>query len=114
MTIKFTLFRKNYDLEAKTATVSFGGQTIKAIYPAKADPSWAFKLGMGHVPLFNDDCSAVLGTYKRACGRKEIFQVLIDVESRSVVTDFWSEKKGMCRLQEIVPTRLKAGATLFK
>lgn len=114
MTIKFTLFRKNYEMEAKTATVTFNGKTFKVAFPAIPDPSWSLKLGSGHAPLFYDDLSAVLGSYRRTCGRKEIFQVLIDVESESIVTDIWDMKKGMYRLQEIVPTRLNAGATLFK
>lgn len=114
MTIKFSLFRKNYEMEAKTTTLVFSGQTINVIYPATPDPSWSLKLGSGHSPLFYDDHSAVLGSYRRTCGRKEIFQLLIDVDSESIVTDIWDMKKGMCRLQEIVPTRLNAGATLFR
>ena len=114
MIITFKLFGKKYELETKDAVVTFGGQTINVVYPTQTYAIWGAKIGNNHAPLFYPDCSPVLGNYKKSSGRTENMQLVVDVNTAAVVTDIWSDKKGMYRLQGIIPTRIAPGTTMFK
>ena len=114
MTIRFNLFRKNYELEAKAATVAFGGQTIDVVYPTQTFAFWAVKFGSRHAPLFYSDFSPVLGEYKAPYGRTITMQLVIDVNNGTIVTEIDCYKKGTYSLKSPVQTRLLPGKTLFK
>lgn len=101
-------------MEAASTTVSFNGQKLEVVYPVAPLNGWGLQLGWGNSPAFYPNMIPVVGRYKRACGRMAFLQLLIDSKTGQLVTEFNHTKKGTCLLQEIVPTQLKPGNTLFK
>ncbi len=112
MIIKFKLSR-TYTKEAIPVRIKVGEVSKKVFCPAEPAAEWALLFGSGYSPLFYEDQSAVLGNYKVKRGTA-IYQLLYDLNNHRVVTEFVHGKKGMCKLLEIVETRITPGQTLLK
>lgn len=113
MTITFVYSRKKIEAEAISSIISFNGKKIKAIYPAQPLGLWVVKYGSSMTPLFHEDLTPIMGTYKKPSGRKGLYQVMFDIVTRKVVNELEDREKGMAILQSIEDVRKRPGDTSF-
>ena len=101
MTILLTHSRKKYEVEVITTSILYNGQIMNVIHPAHQLGLWAVKYGPTISPLFHEDYTPVLGTYKRPSGHKGVFQVMLDIATHKVVKELKDREKGVAILQKI-------------
>lgn len=104
---------KTYTMKVVPTTITYEGTTVKAYYPETPAAGWSLLFGSGYSPLFYEDQSPVLGTFKASRGTG-IYQLLYDVNNKRLVTEFVLQKKGMQRLIGIINTRMAPGMTKFR
>lgn len=113
MTIKIKVARKQYEVESFTSLVVFKGKTMTVTYPGQPLGLWTVKYGSGLTPLFHEDLTPILGTYKRPSGHKGVFQVMMDIITHKVITELKDREKGLILLQDIEAIHTQPGETRF-
>jgi len=111
MGMTFRYGRKHYFDDTQSTIIEFNGKRVSAVYPANPMAEWASLFGSNYSPLFYEDQTPILGSYRKGLGRSmAISQLLYDIKNNRLVTEFFcgiaKGKSKMYYLQEIVPTRI--------